>query len=40
MGGWSCEIGYEGRELGWLANCCSWGARYEDYLGEIGEEIG
>ena len=40
MGGWGCEVGYEGRELEWLANSRCLGARWDIYLGEISEEVG
>ncbi len=40
MGGWGREVGYEGRILGLLANYRSLGPRWDDYLGEIGEEVG
>ena len=40
MGGWSCEVGYEGRELVLLANRRSLGSRWDIYLGEISEEVG
>lgn len=40
MGGWGCEVRYEGRELEWLANCRSLGHGGTTYLGEIGEEVG